>query len=58
MLLPRVLGFLLACAAFALSIAAAIHWPNMALVVLLLAIAVAILPALRLKQFLRIKTDS
>lgn len=55
--LPRVLGFLLACAAFASTIAAAIHWPNLTLVVLVSALLVALWPTLRLKPFLRLKTD-
>jgi hypothetical protein len=57
MLLPRLLGLLLACGAFATSIAAAIHWPNMALIVLTSALLAALLPAPRIKLFPRFKTD-
>jgi len=56
MLLPRILGFLMACGAFALSVAAAIHWPALALVVLL-ALLLAALPTLRTRPLLRLKTD-
>ncbi len=56
-LLPRALGFLLACGAFVLSVVAAIHWSNVALVILLSTLIVGILPTLRLKPFLRLETD-
>ncbi len=56
MLLPRVMGFLLACAVFALTIAAALRWPGLA-VITLLSVLLAILPPLRLKPVLRLKTD-
>jgi uncharacterized membrane protein len=57
MLLPRVLGFLLALGVFALSIVIALYWPGLAIAVLLLVLSVAILPALRQTPFLRVKTD-
>lgn len=57
MLLPRVLGFLLALGVFALSVGAALYWPVLAITVLLLALSVALVSALRLTPILRVKTD-
>lgn len=57
LLLPRVVGFLLAIGLFVLSIAAVLRWPHLAIAALLLGLPVVVLPALRLKPLLRFKAD-
>lgn len=57
MLLPRILGFLLACGAFGLSVLVALQWPNLALLVLFSAIALALLPLMHSLSLPRLKTD-
>lgn len=55
MLWPQLLGFLLACGLFALSIMAALRWPALAAAVILLLLAVPILAG---RPLFRFKTDS
>ena len=57
MWLPSIMGLLLACGLFALSICAAMRWPVIAALTLLLAVLVTLLPTLNLKPLLRFKTD-
>lgn len=57
MLWPQLLGFALACGLFSLSILAVMQWPNVAAVILLVAMVLTTVSALRLRPVLRFKTD-
>lgn len=57
MLWPQFLSFALACSLFSLTILAAMQWPNVAAVILLVAMVLTSVSALRLRLVPRFKTD-
>lgn len=54
---PQLLGFIGACVLFALSILVIMQWPALVIGSLTLVAVVGALPTLRLKPWLRFKTD-
>lgn len=56
-LLPRLLGFLLACALFAASILVIMRWPIATAAALFVAMLLTAVPAVRFKAALGFKTD-